>query len=144
MASRQLQRTRARSISRKSKFSSLVFVKELAAAAQGLKELRRRGVRILGGGDYGFGLTPHGNNARDLDHLIRYCELTPMEAILTMTRNGGAAMDMPDELGQIKEGYLADLLLIGGNPLQDTNILLNRDKMLVVMKDGELHKSPAN
>ncbi len=122
----------------------LGFREELAGAARGLKELRRRGVRILGGGDYGFGLTPHGNNARDLDHLIRYCEFTPMEAILTMTRDGGAAMDMPEELGQIKEGYLADLLLIDGNPLDDTNILLNRDKIAVVMKDGELHKSPAH
>ena len=122
----------------------LGFREELAGAAQGLKELRRRGVRILGGGDYGFGLVPHGNNARDLDHLVRYCDFTPMDAMLTMTRDGGAAMDLPDELGQIKEGYLADLLLIDGNPLGDTNILLNREKILVVMKDGELHKSPAN
>ena len=120
----------------------LGFREELAAAAQGLKELRRRGVRILGGGDYGFGLTPHGNNARDLDHLIKYCDFTPMEAILSMTRDGGAAMDMPNDLGQIKAGYLADLIMVEGNPLDDTNLLLNRDKMLVVMKDGALHKSP--
>jgi len=120
----------------------LGFREELAAAAQGLKELRRRGVRILGGGDYGFGLTPHGNNARDLDHLIKYCDFTPMEAILSMTRDGGAAMDMPNDLGQIKAGYLADLIMVEGNPLDDTNLLLNRDKMLVVMKDGTLHKSP--
>lgn len=119
----------------------LGFREELSGAAAGLKELRKRGVRILGGGDYGFGLTPHGNNARDLDHLIKHCDFSPMEAILTMTRHGGAAMDMPNELGQIKEGFLADLLLLDGNPLDNTNILLDRDKILVVMKDGELHKS---
>ena len=120
----------------------LGFREELEGAAKGLAELRRRGVRILGGGDYGFGLTPHGNNARDLDHLIRYCGLTPMESILSMTKNGGAAMDMPDELGQIKQGFLADMILIDGDPLADTNILLNRDKILAVMKDGKLHKDP--
>lgn len=61
---------------------------------------------------------------------------------LTMTRDGGAAMDMTHELGQIKEGFLADLLLIDGNPMDDTNILLNRGKTLVVMKDGKFHKAP--
>ncbi|MCA9103176.1 MAG: amidohydrolase family protein, partial [Planctomycetales bacterium] len=51
----------------------LGFREELAGAARGLAELKRRGVRILGGGDYGFSLTPHGNNARDIEHLARYC-----------------------------------------------------------------------
>jgi len=122
----------------------LGFREELAAAVTGLKELQRRGVRILGGGDYGFGLTPHGNNARDLDHLVRHCGFTPMEAILSMTRDGGAAMDMPEELGQIREGFLADLLLVDGNPLDDLLLLLDRTKLQVVMKDGELHKSPGS
>jgi imidazolonepropionase-like amidohydrolase len=120
------------------------FREELAGAVKGLKELQRRGVRILGGGDYGFGLTPHGNNARDLDHLVRHCGFTPMEAILSMTRDGGAAMDMPEELGQIREGFLADLLLVDGNPLDDLLMMLDRDKLQVVMKDGELHKSPGS
>jgi imidazolonepropionase-like amidohydrolase len=118
----------------------LGFREELAGAARGLKELQKRGVRILGGGDYGFGLTPHGNNARDLDHLIKYCEFTPMEALLTMTREGGAAMDLPDELGQIRDGFLADLLLVDGDPLVDPKVLLKRSNLLAVMKDGEMHK----
>ena len=121
----------------------LGFREELEGAAEGLKELMRRGVRILGGGDYGFGLTPHGDNARDLDHLVRYCGFTPMEALLSMTKNGGAAMDLPDQLGQIQEGFLADLLLVDGNPLENPLILLDRDKILLVMKDGQVHKSTA-
>jgi len=120
---------------------ALGFREELEGAARGLKELRKRGVRILGGGDYGFGLTPHGTNARDLDHLIRHCGFTPMEAILSMTKNGGAAMDLPNELGQIQDGFLADLLLVDGDPLADTNILLEQKNLLAVMKDGEFHKS---
>ena len=121
----------------------LGFREELEGAAEGLKELMRRGVRILGGGDYGFGLTPHGNNARDLDHLVRYCGFTPMEALLSMTKNGGAAMDLPDQLGQVREGFLADLLLVDGNPLDDPLLLLDREKLLLVMKDGQVHKSTA-
>lgn len=118
------------------------FREELAGAAQGLKELKRRGIRILGGGDYGFFVTPHGQNARDLDHLIRYCDFTPMEALLTMTRHGGAAMDLPNELGQIQPGFLADLLLVDGEPLVDPTVLLDRARLLAVMKNGEFHRRP--
>lgn len=113
------------------------FREELAGAARGLQELKRRGVRILGGGDYGFSLTPHGENARDLDHLVHHCGFTPMESLLSMTKHGGAAMDMPDELGQIREGFLADLLLVDGDPLTDFSILLDRSRLRVVMKDGK-------
>lgn len=116
----------------------LGFREELAAAAEGLKELKRRGVRILGGGDYGFGLTPHGQNARDLDHLVKYCGFTPMDAILSMTKLGGEAMDLPNDLGQIRVGYLADLLLVDGDPLSDTNMLLDHDRLRMVMKDGQM------
>ena len=116
------------------------FREELAGAAKGLKELKKRGIRILGGGDYGFFVTPHGENARDLDHLIRYCDFTPMEAMLTMTKYGGAAMDLPNELGQIQPGFLADVLLIAGNPLVDPKVLLDRRNVLAVMKNGEFHR----
>ncbi|MBC8117816.1 MAG: amidohydrolase family protein [Candidatus Saccharimonas sp.] len=116
------------------------FREELAGAAKGLKELKKRGIRILGGGDYGFFVTPHGENARDLDHLIRYCDFTPMEALLTMTKHGGAAMDLPNELGQIQSGFLADLLLVAGNPLADPKVLLDRNNLLAVMKNGEFHR----
>lgn len=118
------------------------FREELASAATGLKELRKRGIRILGGGDYGFSLTPHGQNALDLDHLIRFCDFTPMEALQSMTKHGGAAMDPPNQLGQILPGYLADLLLVKGNPLSDPKVLLDRQNLLAVMKDGTFHKRP--
>ena len=118
------------------------FREELAGAAKGLKELKKRGIRILGGGDYGFFVTPHGENARDLDHLIRYCDFTPMEALITMTKHGGAAMDLPHELGQIQPGFFADLLLVAGNPLDDPKVLLDRNNLLAVMKNGQFHRRP--
>ena len=116
------------------------FREELAGAIKGVRELRKRGVRILGGGDYGFSFTPHGKNARDLQHLVEYFDYTPLEAIQTMTKHGGEAMDMPDELGQIREGFLADLLLIDGDPATDLKVLVEHDKLLAVMKDGRFHK----
>lgn len=118
------------------------FREELAGAAKGLKELKRRGIRILGGGDYGFFVTPHGQNAADLGHLIRYCDFSPMEAMLSMTKHGGAAMDLPNELGQLQPGFLADLLLVAGDPLNEPGMLLDRNNLLAVMKNGEFHKRP--
>ena len=116
------------------------FREELKVSVEAIRELMKRGVRILGGGDYGFMITPHGQNARDLDHFVKHCGLTNMESILTMTKNGGEAMDMPDRLGQVKEGFLADLVMVKGDPLMDTNVLLDKDNLLVVMKDGQIHK----
>ncbi|HVE55130.1 MAG TPA: amidohydrolase family protein, partial [Ramlibacter sp.] len=44
------------------------YFRELEAAVETMKALRRRDVRILPGGDYGFAWTPHGTNAKDLEY----------------------------------------------------------------------------
>jgi imidazolonepropionase-like amidohydrolase len=46
------------------------------------------------------------------------------------------------ELGQVKEGFLADMLLVDGDPLADLSILLDRSKLLAIMKDGVFCKEP--
>jgi imidazolonepropionase-like amidohydrolase len=123
--------------------AAMGFREELAGAARVVQELKRRGVRILGGGDYGFSLTPHGNNARDIEHFVNYLDFSPMDAILSMTKHGGAAMDMPDELGLIAAGYFADLLVVRGDPLADPSLLIKQDNLLAVMKNGTFHKQPS-
>ena len=52
-------------------------------------------------------------------------------------------MDRPDDLGQVQPGFLADLLLVDGNPLEDLKLLTNPDKLVMIMKDGKFHKQPA-
>ena len=64
-----------------------------AAALESLKKMHKRGIRVLPGGDYGFALTPHGQNARDLEFFVKYLGMTPMEAILSATKLGGADHD---------------------------------------------------
>ena len=46
------------------------------------------------------------------------------------------------ELGVLKEGYLADLLLVDGDPLANLSILRDPKRLLAVMKDGEFAKMP--
>ena len=108
-----------------------------------MKALKTRGVRVLPGGDYGFMWNPHGANARDLGYFVELLGFTPMEAIVGATRLGGEIMGMGSELGQVREGYLADLLLVDGDPLSDLRILEDAQKLIAIMKGGTFHKRPA-
>ena len=121
---------------------SLGIRQELETAVRNMKELKKRGVRILPGGDYGFAWNPHGTYARDLLLFVDLLGFTPMETLVAATRLGGEIMGRPDELGQVKPGYLADLLLVDGDPLADIKRLQSQDALLVIMKDGHLHKAP--
>jgi imidazolonepropionase-like amidohydrolase len=116
--------------------------RELEHAIGVMQELKRRGVRILPGGDYGFAWNPVGRNARDLEHFVTLLGFTPMEAIVAATRLGGEIMMQGHELGQVKPGFLADLVLVDGNPAQDVKLLQDADRFLAIMKDGAFHKAP--
>ncbi|CAN5197042.1 amidohydrolase family protein [soil metagenome] len=115
---------------------------ELAAAVESLKKMHKRGIRVLPGGDYGFAFTPHCENARDLEYFVKYLGFTPMEAILSTTKLGAEIMMQGAELGQIKDGYLADLMLVDGDPLSNLAILRDPRKLLAIMKDGVFYKKP--
>jgi len=104
------------------------------------QEARKRGIRALPGGDYGFAWTPIGTNARDLEHFVNLFGYSPAEAMIAATKWGGELLDM--NLGQVKEGHLADLLLVDGDPTQDVSILQDQHNLLAIMKDGTFHKAP--
>jgi imidazolonepropionase-like amidohydrolase len=118
------------------------YHRELEHAIESLKKIHKRGVRILPGGDYGFAWIKHATNAQDLEYFVKYLGFSNMEALLSATKYGGEIMMKPNELGQIKDGYLADMILVDGDPLADIKVLQNRDRILAVMKDGEFHKAP--
>jgi len=124
------------------KARAMGYEEELEAASKSLTEMHRRGIRVLPGGDYGFAWAPHWTNAMDLQYFVKYCGMTPMETIVAATRHGGAIMMRPNELGQVREGFLADLLLVDGDPVADLSILLDPKRLLAVMKDGVFHKAP--
>src|SRR5215472_8365496 len=86
------------------------------------------------GSEWGF--------TRELLLFVDVLGFTTMETLLAATKLGGEIMGRPNELGQIKPGFMADLLLVDGDPLADIKRLQNRDALLVIMKDGRLHKSP--
>jgi imidazolonepropionase-like amidohydrolase len=118
------------------------YFKELDAAIESMRALHKRGIHIMPGGDYGFAWTPHGTNAKDLEYFVKHIGMSTMEALLSATVWGAPMMRTADPLGQIREGYLADMLLIDGDPLQDITVLQDKSRILAVMKDGVFHREP--
>jgi imidazolonepropionase-like amidohydrolase len=121
---------------------TIEYERELEMCVETMKKMHRRGIRICIGGDYGFAWTPQGTNAKDLQTFVEMLGFSPMEAILAATKYGGEIMGMGNELGQIREGYLADLLLVDGDPVANVRVLQEKDRLLAIMKDGKFHKKP--
>jgi imidazolonepropionase-like amidohydrolase len=44
----------------------------------------------------------------------------------------------------VKPGYLADLLLVDGDPTRDVRLLQDRNRIAMIMQGGRLHKAPAS
>jgi imidazolonepropionase-like amidohydrolase len=110
----------------------------LEAAARAYPEMKKRGIRVVIGGDYGFARTPQGENARDIAHFVNHLGYSPSEALVCATRFGAELMGI--EAGRVKEGYLADLLLVDGDPVRDVSILQDPERLVGIFKGGVAHK----
>ena len=100
-------------------------VESLEGMIRVVPQLHERGVRGLPGGDYGFPYNPIGRNARDLELFVELFGFTPVEALVAATRHGGELMGLA--VGQIRPGYLADLIVLDlGLPDRDGLTVVRR------------------
>ena len=115
----------------------------LEASQETHTALRKRGIKHVIGGDFGFAWSPNGTNARDIEFFVKYYGYSPAEALVCATANGGAMMTMgtDEKLGLLKEGYLADMLLVNGDPLTDTAAVVDANNLKLIMKGGVVHKN---
>ncbi len=120
---------------------SMRLFQTIELTAMAYQKMRKAGIPVLPGGDYGFIWNPIGTNARDFAYFVELFGYTPAETLSAATMLGGKIMNMPD-LGLVKEGFLADLLLVDGDPVKDVRILEDKENLLMIMKDGEDWKSP--
>jgi imidazolonepropionase-like amidohydrolase len=65
---------------------------------------------------YGFGIS------RELE-LQEEAGFHPLEVIEHATWNGAKLLGLDDRLGKIREGFIADLLVVNGNPLENLKLL---------------------
>ncbi|HYO17750.1 MAG TPA: amidohydrolase family protein [Dermatophilaceae bacterium] len=121
---------------------------EVVAGTERAYELaRRNGVKIAWGSDTLFDPALATQQGAQLAKMTRW--FTPAQ-VLTMATSANAELltlsgprhPYPGVLGRIEVGALADLLLLDGNPLTDPSLLTQpQTSMLVIMKDGLLHKN---
>jgi imidazolonepropionase-like amidohydrolase len=91
------------------------------------------GVKIACGTD--APAVPHGDNAKEIVALVAR-GMTPMQAIGAATVTSAELIEMDDELGQLRDGYLADIVAVPGDPTEDIAAL---EGVSFVMKDGVVH-----
>jgi imidazolonepropionase-like amidohydrolase len=120
-------------------FEATRYQEDFEVGGRNAKRLHELGIRVVPGGEYGLSPDmPHGANAKDLQLFVDDLGFTPMEAICAATRDAAYLMEMQGELGTLEPGKLADLLVVDGDPLADITVLQRKEKLTIVMKDGEI------
>ncbi len=104
-------------------FHAAEFRKQLAA-----------GVPMAVGSD--VGPFPHGTQARELELMVKY-GMTPLAALQADMINGAKLLGWPDQIGQLKPGFYADLIAVPGDPLSD---ITATEHVTFVMKGGVVYK----
>ena len=110
--------------------------KDFADMCTMLPKAVEAGVTICVGDDYGATFTPHGSDSyvAELALYVEHAGIPPLEVLTWATHNGARLMGMPDKIGSVSEGRLADLVIVDGDPSVDITLL--RDGIAGVMKDG--------
>lgn len=101
------------------------------------------GVKFAMGTDTGFATVPYGQfHARELEMLMLYTGMSALEAIQAGTKNGAAAVNLPDDVGVLEEGRLADIIVVDGDPLTDIRVLYTPGKITHVILNGSVQTFP--
>ena len=103
---------------------------------QSMEAALKAGVPLAMGGD--VGVFAHGDNAREMELLVRDYGLTPLQ-VLRQATSGNAQIFHLTNRGNIRPGLLADLVAVTGDPTQDVAALR---QVQLVMKGGVLYRQP--
>ena len=106
----------------------------MAAKRETFKAALAAGVKMCFGGD--VGVYAHGDNVRELELLVKW-GMTPLAATIAATSGNASSFHLDNRLGRVKEGLLADLIAVEGDPTQDIAALR---KVKFVMKNGRVYK----
>jgi imidazolonepropionase-like amidohydrolase len=105
--------------------------------AQEFRKQLAAGVPVAMGSD--VGPFPHGTQAHEFELMVKY-GMTPLAALQAGTLNGAELLGWKGQLGALKPGYLADIVAVPGDPLQDIAVVT---KVAFVMKGGAVYRTPS-
>ena len=103
---------------------------------QSVEAALKAGVTLVMGGD--VGVFAHGDNAREMELLVRDYGLTPLQVLRQATSGNAQVFHLADR-GRIAPGLLADLVAVAGDPTRDVAALR---QVQLVMKGGVLYRQP--
>ncbi len=104
-------------------------------AAQFKKQMAA-GVPFAVGSD--VGPFPHGTQAREMELMVEY-GMKPADVLRADLINGAKLLGWGGQIGELKAGYLADVIAVQGDPTSDITVLR---KVSFVMKGGEIYRRP--
>jgi len=105
------------------------------AQRESFKRAVEAGAKMAFGTD--AGVYQHGLNGRQFAYMVEW-GMTPLQAIQAATINNADLFGMADSIGAIEVGKEADIIAVGGNPLDDVRELEDVD---FVMADGVVHSN---
>lgn len=109
--------------------------REIGPVSQGtFAKAYKKGVPIVFGTD--AGVFPHGQNAIEFGYMAE-AGMPVMEALKAATITGAELLGMGESLGQLKAGFIADIIAVDEDPEKNVQTLEN---VVFVMKDGKVYK----
>jgi imidazolonepropionase-like amidohydrolase len=106
----------------------------LDAKLEEFKKQIAAGVPMAVGSD--VGPFPHGTQAREFVLMVKY-GMSPLAVLQADLLNGAKLLGWDGQIGALESGYLADVIAVAGDPLEDIGVL---EKVAFVMKGGIVYK----
>ena len=113
---------------------------DLDAAFEVVPRANTAGVRLVIGDDYGAAGFPHGRYSEELAFYVDVVGIPTLDVIRWATVHGAHLMGRADQLGALRPGMLADILVIDGDPSVDIAVLQKPERLMAIMKDGRFVK----
>jgi len=121
----------------KSRFSDEEWSRVLEIRQKNLQKFLDQGGRIALATDYPNG-SPQGMPVPEM-LLMQEAGMTPMQILVSATQNAAVSIGLDEEIGTLERGKEADIIVVGGDPLQDITVM---NDVTVVINNGEIILQP--
>ncbi|NLE77803.1 MAG: amidohydrolase family protein, partial [Chloroflexi bacterium] len=105
----------------------------------GMKRALAAGVRMAVGTDAGYAHCLHGANAYEMELLVQE-GMSPMQGLVAATSTAAEALQLEEEIGSLRPGHYADLLIVEGQPHVDISVLRDVNRIKAICKNGRFVK----